>query len=106
MKTTYILDGPSANAHAGHGTEKVALTLSSDGKTLSVLYAYDLANGVTEPIPLVVHSRTSSYIVAAGEQTLGETAVILDVRSGKAVISFTGQGMLGIKGSSLLMQCH
>jgi hypothetical protein len=43
-------------------------------------------------------------LVAEGQQTLGETAVILDVSTGKAVISFTGQGMLGIKGSSYLMQ--
>src|SRR6266571_7682047 len=33
------LSGPTANAHAGSGTEKLALKLSDDGKTLSVLYA-------------------------------------------------------------------
>jgi hypothetical protein len=32
-------DGPSAHAHAGVGTEKLALKLSGDGKTLSLLYA-------------------------------------------------------------------
>jgi hypothetical protein len=100
------LDGPTANGHAGTGTEKVALSLSSDGKTLSVLYAFDVGNGATQPIPLAVHSKTPSYIVAAGQQLLGETSVILDIKTGKAVISFTGQGMLGIKGSSYLMQCH
>jgi ribosomal protein L7Ae-like RNA K-turn-binding protein len=88
------------------GTEKLALKLSGDGKTLSVLYAYDVGIGVTEPIPLAVHSKTTSYVVAAGQQILGETAVILDVKSWKAVVSFTGQGMLGIKGSSYLVQCH
>jgi ribosomal protein L7Ae-like RNA K-turn-binding protein len=96
----------TANSHAGSGTEKLALKLSDDGKTLSVLYAYDVGIGVTEPIPLAVHSKTTSYIVAAGQQTLGETAVILDVKSWKAVVSFTGQGMLGIKGSSYLVQCR
>jgi hypothetical protein len=100
------LDGPSANAHAGLGSEKLALKLSDDRKTLSVLYAYDVGHGATEPIPLAVHSKTSSYIVAAGQQTLGETAVILDVKTWKAVVSFTGQGMLGIKGSSYLVQCR
>jgi hypothetical protein len=59
----------------------------------------DAVRGVTEPIPLAVHSKTTSYIVAAGQQILGETAVILDVKSWKAIVSFTGQGMLGIKGS-------
>jgi hypothetical protein len=96
----------SANARAGPGTEKLALKLSGDGKTLSVLYAYDVSLGVTEPIPLAVHSKTTSYVVAAGQQILGETAVILDVKSWKAVVSFTGQGMLGIKGSSYLVQCR
>jgi hypothetical protein len=89
-------DGPSANARAGVGTEKLALKLSDDGKTLSVLYASDVELGATEPIPLAVHSKTTSYIVAAGQQILGETAVILDVKSWKAIVSFTGQGMLGI----------
>jgi hypothetical protein len=100
------LNGPSANAHAGSGTEKLALKLSDDGKTLSLLYAYDVGIGATEPIPLAVHSKTTSYIVAAGQQILGETAVILDVKSWKAVVSFTRQGMLGIKGSSYLVQCR
>jgi hypothetical protein len=101
------LDRPhSANARAGAATEKLALNLSDDGKTLSVLYAYDVGVGATEPIPLAVHSKTTSYIVAAGQQTLGETTVILDVKSWKAIVSFTGQGLLGIKGSSYLVQCH
>src|SRR5712691_652619 len=63
------LDGPSANAHAGSGVEKLALKLSGDGRTLSVLYADDVGIGATEPIPLAVHSKTKSYIVAAGQQT-------------------------------------
>jgi hypothetical protein len=100
------LNGPTANAHAGPGTEKLALKLSGDGKTLSVLYAYDVGIGATDPIPLAVHSKTASYIVAAGQQTLGETAVILDVKSWKAIVSFTGQGMIGIKGWSYLVQCR
>ena len=96
----------SANARGGRATEKLALKLSDDGKTLSLLYASDVGVGATEPIPLSVHSKSDSYIVAAGQQLLGETAVILDVRSWKAVVSFTGQGMLGIKGSSYLVQCR
>jgi hypothetical protein len=95
----------TANARAGVATENLALKLSGDGKTLSLLYAADVAYGATEPIPLVVHSKTTSYVVAAGQQTLGETAVILDVKSWKAVVSFTGQGMLEIRGSSFLVQC-
>jgi hypothetical protein len=73
---------------------------------LSLLYAADIACGATEPIPLAVHSNTPFYVVAAGQQTLGETAVILDVKSWKAIVSFTGQGVVGIRGSSFLVQCH
>jgi hypothetical protein len=99
------LDGPTANVRGGLGKDKVALNLSQDGQTLSVLYAYDVGHGGTVPIKLDVHSKSDAYIMAEGQQLLGETAVILDVKTGKAVISFTGQGMVGIKGSSYLMQC-
>jgi hypothetical protein len=36
---------PTANARAGSGTEKLALKLSDDGRTLSLLYAFDVAAG-------------------------------------------------------------
>jgi hypothetical protein len=97
--------GPSANARAARSEEKLALELSPDGKVLSVLYAFDFGNGMTEPLRLNVHSKSSSYIVAQGQQLLGETAVILDAKTLKAVVSFTGQGRLGIKGWSYLVQC-
>lgn len=61
------LNGPSANAHAGSGTAKLALKLSDDGKTLSVLYASDVGIGATEPVPLAVHSKTT-----AGRRVLAE----------------------------------
>jgi hypothetical protein len=80
------LDDPSANAHAGAGTEKLAFKLSDDGKTLSLLYSYNVGLGATEPIPLAVHSKTASYIVADGQQILGETAVILDVKRRRRVL--------------------
>jgi hypothetical protein len=99
------LDG-SANARAGRVPEKLALNLSDDSKTLSLLYAYDVGNGMTDPVKLDVHSKTDRYLVAHGKQILGETAVILDLKSGKGVVSYTGQGMLGIKGSSLLVECR
>jgi hypothetical protein len=94
----------TANAESGPNADNLALSLSQDGKTLSILYAYDVSNGSTQPIQ--VHSKTASYIVAQGQQTLGETAVILDVQSLKAVVTYTGQGILGIKGNSYLLQCH
>jgi hypothetical protein len=64
---------PTANAHASIGKEKLALKLSPDGKTLGILYAFDVAkNGETDPIPLDVHTKSKRYIFAEGRQPLGE----------------------------------
>jgi hypothetical protein len=37
---------------------------------------------------------------------LGVALIIVDVRTMKMVWSFNGQGMLGIKGESVLFQCR
>jgi hypothetical protein len=96
----------SANARAAATKEKVALKISSDRKVMSLLYAYDVGNGATEPIQLRIFSDSPSYVIASAPQMVGQTSVILDVKTWKAVVNYTGQGMLGIKGSSYLVQCH
>jgi hypothetical protein len=97
---------PTANAHAGKGTEKLALNLSSDGKTLSLLYAYAVSTGDTDPIKLAVHTKTNAYILATAQDTMSDTAIILDIRTLKGVISHTGMRAGGIIGSSSLIQCR
>jgi hypothetical protein len=49
-----------------------------------------------------------SRLVAFGETALplDTMAVILDQESGKAVVCLPAKGLLGIKGSSYLAQCH
>lgn len=96
----------TANARAAKTQEKVALKISADRKSISLLYAYDVGNDATDPIQLRVSSDTASYVIASGPQLVGQTSVILDVKTWKAVVNYTGQGILGIKGSSYLMQCH
>ena len=46
----------------------------------------------------------SNYLMAEERLTLGVPLIIFDVRT--MVWSFNGQGMLGIKGESVLFQCH
>jgi hypothetical protein len=96
----------SANVRVEHEGAKLALRISPDRKKAYVLYAFDVSNGVTEPVELDVESATSSYIVAHGAQLVGGTSIILDMKTYKAVVNYTGQGLLGIKGGSVLAQCH
>jgi hypothetical protein len=98
---------PTANARSGTATDKVALRIAEDGKGVYALFAFDVAHGATDagdPIPII--EQTSDYLVASRRDNLGVTSLILDVKTLKAVVSFTGQGMLGTKGRSLLLQCH
>jgi hypothetical protein len=45
-------------------------------------------------------------MMAQEQITLGVASIIFDVRTMKIVWSVNGQGMLGIKGESVLFQCH
>jgi hypothetical protein len=98
---------PTANARSGVGTDKVALKFTNDGKGIFLLSAFDVGQGATDagdPIPITV--STQNYIVATRARGLDVVSLILDVKTLKAIVSYTGQGMLGIKGRSLLLACH
>jgi hypothetical protein len=71
-----------------------------------VLFAYDVANGASEGQMLRIVSTSDPYIVAVGNGTLATYSLILNVKTLKAVFSFNGQGMLGVKGISTLFICH
>ena len=101
------LDGPTANARAGAGTEHVAIRMSPDGKGIFMLPASAVRAGASDagdPIPITSASKT--YIVASRANGLDVHTLILDVRTLKAVWTYTGQGMLGIKGFATLLACH
>jgi hypothetical protein len=68
--------------------------------------AMDVSAGTTEPEEFKITLNNSSYIMAQEQLTLGVALIILDVRTLKMVWSFNGQGMLGMKGESVLFQCH
>jgi hypothetical protein len=70
-----------------------------------VLYSDEVAHGETEPTVLDVQTNSKDYIVASGHRLLGEQSLIVDVHTGKAVTTFTGQGMLGIASISRILQC-
>ena len=85
----------------------VALEISTDGKRLSLMRAMDVSHGATQPEEFEITSNTTSYNLAEdGQLTLGVGLIIFDVHTMKAVWSFNGQGMLGMKGETVLFQCR
>ena len=98
---------PTANARSGVGTDKVALKITNDGKGILLLSASDVGHGVTDagdPLPITVW--TQGFIVANRARGLDIVSLVLDLKTLKAVVSYTGQGTLGINGRSLLLACH
>ncbi|MEE4417431.1 hypothetical protein [Klebsiella pneumoniae] len=85
---------------------KVAIQVSDDGKRLSVMKAMDVSTGSTQPEDFKISSNGNSYLLAEEQLTLGVALLIFDVRTMKMVWSFNGQGMLGMKGETVLFQCH
>jgi hypothetical protein len=68
--------------------------------------ATDVSVGVAQPEEFKITSNSTSYIQAEERLTLGVALLIFDVRTMKMVWSFNGQGMLGMKGETVLFQCH
>jgi len=90
----------------GARADKYALSMTADGKFIFLLATFEVEQGATDagdPIP--ISYKDGNYIVANRAKGLDVISIILDVRTLKAVISYTGQGMLGIKGRSILASC-
>jgi len=85
---------------------KVAVRVSEDGKQLLLMRAMDVGAGITDPEEFKITSSSSNYLMAEERLLLGVALIIVDVRTMKMVWSFNGQGMLGIKGETMLFQCH
>lgn len=85
---------------------KVAIQLSADSKRLLLMRAVDVSVGVTQPEEFTVTLNGSNYMTAEEHLTLGVASIIFDTRTMKMVWSFNGQGMLGMKGETVLFQCH
>jgi hypothetical protein len=85
---------------------QVAIQISDDGKRLSLVRATDVSAGVAQPEEFKITLNSNSYVTAEEQLTLGVASLIFDVRTMKMVWSFNGQGMLGMKGESVLFQCH
>ena len=62
--------------------------------------------GVTDPEEFKITLNNSSYMMAENQVTLGVALIIFDVRTMKMIWTFNGQGMLGMKGETVLFQCH
>jgi hypothetical protein len=91
-----------ATVWANQSVPKVAVRVSNDGKQLLLMIV-----GVTDPQEFKITSNTSYYLMAEERLiTLGVALIIFDARTMKMLWSFNGEGMLGIKGESVLYQCR
>ena len=96
-----------ATIWARYEASNVAIRVSDDGKRLLLMRATDVSHGTTDPEEFKITSLNgSSYLMAREELLLGVALIIFDVRTMKMVWSFSGQGMLGMKGETVLFQCH
>jgi hypothetical protein len=95
-----------ATMWTSYSASKVAIQINENGKKLLLARATDVSVGVAQPEEFAITSNTSSYLTAREDLTLGLASIIFDVRTMKMVWSFNGQGMLGMKGESVLFQCH
>jgi hypothetical protein len=71
-----------------------------------LMRATDVSVGVAQPEEFKITLNNASYMQAEEQLTLGVALLIFDVRTMKMVWPFNGQGMLGMKGESVLFQCH
>jgi hypothetical protein len=91
---------------AGQSASKVSIRVSDDGKQVLLMRAMDVSVGATDPEEFKITSNSSSYLMAERRLVLGVALIIIDVRTMKMAWSFNGQGMLGIKGETVLFQCR
>jgi hypothetical protein len=96
-----------ATIWTNYAASKVAIEVSGDGKRLLLMRESDVSAGVAQPEEFAItYLGNTSYLTAQEPLTLGLASIIFDVRTMKMVWSFNGQGMLGMKGETVLFQCR
>jgi len=98
---------PTANVGSGKGGDEVSFKISDDKKGILVAFPFAAAadaSDVSEPLPIV--NQSGSYVVASRASGTDIVTVFLDVSTLKAIYTYTGQGMVGIRGRSLLLACR
>jgi hypothetical protein len=95
-----------ATVWTNYSASTVAIQVSDDGRKLLLARATDVSAGVAQPEEFTITLNNNSYLTANENLTLGLASVIFDVRTMKMVWSYNGQGMLGMKGETVLFQCH
>ncbi len=101
------LGNPMGNAAAGKGGDEVTLKVTTDGKGILVSFPFAAADDtgdVSAPIPIA--SQNENYVVASRANGPDVLTLILDVGTLKAIYSYSGQGLAGIRGRSMLLACH
>ena len=100
-------DGPTANVASGRWGDIVSLKISGDGKGIAVSFPFAVASDtgdIADSIPIV--SQNGNYVMASKMNGTDIFTVLLDTGTLKAIYSYAGQGMTGIKGRSLLLACR
>ncbi len=96
----------NATIWVSQSASTVAVRIGPDGRQLMLMFADSVSIGITDPQELKITLNSQSYLMAEQELTLGKALIIFDVRTMKMIWSFNGQGMLGMKGKSVLYQCR
>jgi hypothetical protein len=96
----------NATVWTNYKASNLAIQVSGDGKKLLLARATDVSNGAAQPEEFKITTNGAYYLMATEDLTLGTAHIIFDVRTMKMVWSFTGQGMLGMKGETVLLQCR
>jgi hypothetical protein len=95
-----------ATIWTNYAASKVAIQVSGDGKRLLLMRESDVSVGVAQPEEFAIIGNTSYYLTAQEPVIPGLASIIFDVKTMKMVWSFNGQGMLGMKGETVLFQCR
>jgi hypothetical protein len=93
-------------AEVRNGTDKVALKIADDGRSVQILTANAVANGATaagEPLQIVTNGPRW---IAASRSSGWETSSILIDTENLNVLWVNSGIVLGLFGQSNLMQCH
>lgn len=96
-----------ATIWASQSASNVAVRIGDDGKRLLLMVATDVSFGTTEPQEFkITMNMGDDYIMAEQQLTFGIALISFDAKTMRMVWSYNGEGMLGMKGESVLYQCR
>jgi len=97
-----------AEVYSGPASDYFALRISTDGKGIFILSEDAVRVGVSDPgDPIPIVSNYGQYLRASDTSNVTSIkSLIMDTKTLRAIWSFTGLGMFGIEGESIVLQCQ